>query len=118
MFNILIAFMTDIFERVYQQGKANWRAMQVSTVTQGLYYRRQGYHTREERRLMQPLTVNYLTRATQSGAAASKEDSEKKDEDNKDSLQRLRTHLRYFSNLQSKFGTRMKRSVKKLDEMM
>lgn len=116
MFNILIAFMTDIFERVYQQGKANWRAMQVSTVAQGLYFRTRGYHIRKERRLMQPLIVHYLTRATQSGAAASEKDSEK--EDNKDSLRRLRAHLRYFSNLQTKFGTRLKRNVKKLDEMM
>ena len=119
MFNILIAFMTDIFDKVYQQGEAKWRAMQMSTVAENLYFRSRGYRDREKRRLLNPAVVHFMTRAVRDENRYRDEDQEgQADEAYEESVKRLKLKQRYYEKLQNKFGNRMAKSLKKLDEII
>lgn len=119
MFNILIAFMTDIFDKVYQQGQAKWRAMQMSTVAENLYFRSRGYQDREKRRLLGPAVVHFMTRAVRDENRYRDEDQEgQADEAYEESVKRLKLKQRYYEKLHNKFGNRMAKSLKKLDEII
>jgi WD40 repeat protein len=66
--NLLIAFMTDIFDNVNQSGKAEWRRMQLRTVNETLNARLQGYQDTKERRQLSPKTIHFAERVVSSAS--------------------------------------------------
>jgi len=64
MFNLLIAFMSDIFVRMSQHGRAQWRLMQAKTVYECGYRTASTYNKVEDFQTISPSVVHVLRRTS------------------------------------------------------
>ena len=64
MFNLLIAFMSDIFVRMSQHGRAQWRLMQAKTVYECGYRTASTYNKVEDYQTISPSVVHVLRRTS------------------------------------------------------